>query len=502
MGDECCNSGCKPCLLDPDDGDIPDLLNYIDGEFTTAASEEWLNDLSPVTGMRIARVPNSNEDDIDAAVTAARSALPEWAAFSREERATWLDKIADALEVRSEEVAQLESLDTGKPITLARSVDAARSIANFRFFAEQVREFTPETFEMTNATNHVIYKPVGVAGLITPWNLPLYLLSWKVAPALAMGNTVVAKPSELTPMTASLLAEIIDDVGLPAGVFNLVHGTGINAGSALTSHHDVDLISFTGGTATGAAVAASAASNFKKLSLELGGKNATIVCADADLDATIPGVVRAGFLNQGQVCLCGSRILIEESIYDEFVGKFLTAVNDMPVGDPSDPDTTLGALVSSDHLEKVMSYITLSQEEGGRILAGGNKPEGIPEQFANGNWLSPTVIEGLSPESRCATEEIFGPVVTLHPFADEEEALAIANATDYGLAGSVWTRDLEKGKRIAEGIDTGMVWVNTWLHRDLRTPFGGVKHSGVGREGGRWSLSFYSHAVNICLYDE
>jgi len=317
-----------------------------------------------------------------------------------------------------------------------------------------------------------------------------------------MGNTVVAKPSEMTPMTASLLAEIIDDVGLPSGVFNLVHGYGDETGAALTSHPDVDLISFTGGTATGAKVASSAASTFKKLSLELGGKNATIVCADADMEKTVAGVVRAGFLNQGQVCLCGSRILIEESIYDEFVSRFLTAVEAMKIGDPADPETDLGALISADHLNKVSGYIALAEEEGGVILTGGNTPEGIPEQFEHGNWLSPTVIDGLSPNSRCATEEIFGPVVSIHAFSDENEALEIANATQYGLAGSVWTSDLEKGRRIAEAMDTGMVWVNTWLHRDLRTPFGGVKHSGVGREGGRWSLSFYSHAVNICIHND
>lgn len=499
MGDECCDHACKPCVLDPENGEVPDLLNFIDGNFLSAKSGNWLNDLSPATGERIARVPASDSSDIESAVNAARNALPAWASLSRIERADWLDKIADSLEQRSDEVAQLESLDTGKPISLARAVDASRSVANFRFFAEQARKFEAETFEMADATNQVIYKPVGVAGLITPWNLPLYLLSWKVAPALAMGNTIVAKPSEITPMTATLLAEIISDVGLPAGVFNLIHGRGADAGAALTSHAGVDLISFTGGTATGSHVAAAASSTFKKLSLELGGKNATIICADADLEKTIPGVVRASFLNQGQVCLCGSRILVEDEIYHEFTEKFLAAVNEMKVGDPSDPETDLGALISADHQAKVNNYIQLAREEGGRILTGGKTPEGIPESLAGGNWLAPTVIEGLDPHSRCATEEIFGPVVTIHPFNGEEEALEIANITNYGLAGSVWTSDLEKGRRIAEGIETGMVWVNTWLHRDLRVPFGGVKHSGVGREGGRWSLSFYSHAVNICI---
>ncbi len=497
--DECCEHGCKSCVLDREGEGVIDVFNYIGGEFKEAVGGKWLNDLSPSTGMRIARIPRSGVDDVTAAVKAARDALPEWSALTIEERCEWLETIADALVERSEEIAQLESLDNGKPISLARSVDATRSVANFRFFAEEAREFEAETFEMADATNHVIHKPVGVAGLITPWNLPLYLLSWKVAPALVMGNTVVAKPSEMTPMTATLLAEIIDDVGLPAGVFNLVHGYGGEVGAALTESEGVDLISFTGGTATGAAVARESSSRFKKLSMELGGKNATIICADADLEKTIPGVVRAAFLNQGQICLCGSRILVDESIHDEFVERFLVAVSDLKVGDPSDPDTDLGALISADHLTKVKGYITLAEEEGGRILVGGASPTGISEQFKGGNWLTPTVISGLSPDSRCATEEIFGPVVTIHPFCSDEEAISIANMTDYGLAGSVWSGNLDRGRRIAERIESGMVWVNTWLHRDLRAPFGGVKQSGVGREGGKWSLTFYSHAVNICL---
>jgi len=479
--------------------DAPELLNFIDGDFHPSASDHWIDDLAPATGRLIARIPCSDSTDIDTAVAAASSALPEWAALSHEERAVWLDKIADALEERAEDIAELESLDTGKPITLARDVDAKRSVSNFRFFAEQVKEFTAETFEMRDATNHVVYKPGGVAALITPWNLPLYLLSWKVAPAIGMGNTVVCKPSELTPLTANLLAEVIAETGLPDGVFNLVHGTGEHAGAPLVAHDDVRLISFTGGTDTGARVAASAAAGFKKLSLELGGKNSTIVFADADMESTIPGVVRAGFLNQGQVCLCGSRILVERSIYNDFRDRFLNAVEDMPVGDPSDPDTELGALISPEHRDKVAGYIELAQEEGGTVVCGGGAPEGIPEEFAGGNWLAPTVIDGLASDSRCSTEEIFGPMVTLHPFDTEQEAIDIANGTRYGLAGSIWTSDLEKGQRVAEGIDTGMVWVNCWLHRDLRVPFGGVKDSGVGREGGRWSLGFFSEAMNVCV---
>ncbi|MEE3309933.1 MAG: aldehyde dehydrogenase [Candidatus Thermoplasmatota archaeon] len=479
--------------------DITELSNFIGGEWRAADCEHWIDDYAPATGAHIARIPCSSAEDVDAAVDAALDAAESWGSLSIAERAGWLERIAEELEERADEIAELESLDTGKPITLARNVDAARSVANFRFFAEQGREFEAELFEMRDATNRVLYKPVGVAGLITPWNLPLYLLSWKVAPALLMGNTVVAKPSELTPMTASLLAEVMEEVGLPEGVFNLVHGNGLDAGAPLTSHPDVSLISFTGGTATGRVVAQSASSGFKKLSLELGGKNATIIRADVDMAEMMPEIVRASFLNQGQVCLCGSRILIHESIYNSFVEAFLEAVTDMVVGDPADEMTELGALISQEHRDKVLSYIDLAEEEGGVILCGGGAPIGIPEAFDGGFWVSPTVIDGLAPNSRCATEEIFGPVVTLHPFSDDEEAIEIANMTEYGLAGSIWTRDIDAANAMAERIESGMIWINCWLHRDLRVPFGGVKNSGVGREGGRWSLGFFSEAVNICV---
>ena len=408
-----------------------------------------------------------------------------------------MDKIADSLEASFDEIAELESRDTGKPISLARAVDANRSVANFRFFAGLIREQEQETFEMDDATNYVVNRPVGVGALITPWNLPLYLLSWKVAPAIGMGNTVVCKPSELTPMTADLLMRVIDGVGLPAGVVNLVHGDGRGAGSPLVAHPGIDLVSFTGGTATGEKVAASAAPAFKKISLELGGKNSSIVFADCDMEKTVAGVVRSGFLNQGQVCLCGSRVLVEDSVYDEFEGAFVEAVEQMRIGDPADDSTDLGALISKDHLQKVQGYVDLAIEEGGMILTGGTPC--LPSGFERGNWMAPTVIANLPPESRCSTEEIFGPVVTLHRFQSEEEAVGIANGTRYGLAGSVWTSDTEKGKRVSESMETGMVWVNTWLHRDLRVPFGGVKDSGVGREGGRWSLGFFSEAMNVCL---
>lgn len=476
------------------------LQNYISGLFIEPDSKEWMDDYSPATGEIIGQVPKSQKSDVDRAVKAAKDALPYWSSLTNIQRADWLDKIADNLETKYEDIAHLESKDTGKPISLAREVDAYRSVKNFRFFGEMIRNLEEESFEMEDANNRVIYKPVGVGALITPWNLPLYLLSWKVAPAIGMGNTVICKPSELTPLTADLLMKSIDEIGLPKGVINLIHGDGMGAGAPLVSHEDVDLVSFTGGTSTGANVAQSAAVSFKKLSLELGGKNASIIFDDCDLEKTVPGVVRSGFLNQGQVCLCGSRILVQENVYDEFVDRFVNEVENMKIGDPSNEDTKLGALISPEHLSKVEEYIQIAKDEGGTILTGGYPC--LPKEFENGNWIAPTVIADLDVSSRCSIEEIFGPVVTIHKFVNEEEAIKIANNTRYGLAGSIWTTDLEKGNRVAESIHTGMIWINTWLHRDLRVPFGGVKDSGVGREGGRWSLGFFSETMNICTkYD-
>ena len=472
------------------------ILNYIKGKFNEPISSEWMDNFSPSTGEVIGSIPLSGDADVRSAIAAAKSALPEWSSLDPSDRALWLDKIADCLEEKFEEIAHLESMDTGKPISLARSVDARRSVSNFRFFSEMIRDREDEVFEMEDATNIVKLRAVGVGALITPWNLPLYLLSWKVAPAIGMGNTVVCKPSELTPLTADLLMRVIDEVGLPPGVVNLVHGNG-NAGSILTGDPDVDLVSFTGGTSTGAKVAQSASPQFKKLSLELGGKNASIVFSDCNLEETVKGVTRAAFLNQGQVCLCGSRILVEDPIYDQFMDLFVDSVESMVIGDPMHEDTDLGALISKQHLEKVESYVSLALEEGGEIVTGG-KPC-LPKELEGGNWMSPTVVTGLGTESRCSTEEVFGPFVTVHRFNSEEDAIKIANNTRYGLAGSIWTGDTERGKRVAESIHTGMIWVNTWLHRDLRVPFGGVKDSGVGREGGKWSMGFFSEPLNVCL---
>ena len=472
------------------------VRNYINGIFVN--SKETIEDINPATSEVIATIPRSNLNDVNEAVLAADKARDNWSSLSLDERRKWLEKIANALEARSEEIAKLESLDTGKPIKIARAVDASRSVANFRFFAEFSKDFHEQKFLMEDATNHVIFKPVGIAGLITPWNLPLYLLSWKIAPAIVMGNTVVAKPSELTPLTANLLAEVFDEVGLPAGVVNIVHGFGHETGQAIVSHPLVNLISFTGGTITGKKVAETAAPMFKKLSLELGGKNATIVLDDVNLDSAIPEIARSGFLNQGQVCLCGSRILVSDKIWDDFLEKFIDHVSNMKVGDPSSDDSDLGALVSLSHRDKVESYIHLAEREGGEILYGGKRPS-LESPFDEGSFLEPTIVSNLDYQSRTATEEIFGPVVTLHKFEKDEDAVEMANCTEYGLAGSVWTSDSARGKSLAEKMETGMVWINTWLHRDLRVPFGGVKNSGVGTEGGRWSLSFFSQPVNICV---
>ena len=475
-------------------------LNFINGVFVDAIDGETLTNLNPATGQTIGTIARSKDADIEEAVKAAASAQEAWSSLDMLERAMWLDRLADGLEARKEELAHRESRDTGKPLALARRVDAQRSVDNFRFFADFARTQEPEVFEMRDATNFVHRNPVGTVGLITPWNLPLYLLSWKVAPALLMGNTVVAKPSELTPLTANLMCEVASEIGLPTGVLNVVHGYGPEAGQAILDHPSIRAISFTGGTATGRHVAASAAPMFKKLSLELGGKNATIILDDADLDVAVNGALRAGFTNGGQVCLCGSRILVHASIAEKFTSKFIQLVDEMICGSPEDESTQIGALISQEHMEKVESYIRLGIEEGGNVLSGGTREmTGQVGPSPEGAFLRPTVIDGLQHTSRTATEEIFGPVVTIHRFESDEEAIEIANSTEYGLAGSIWSNDTDRAHKIAQKIQTGIVWVNTWLHRDLRTPFGGVKNSGLGREGGAWSLGFFSEPLNVCI---
>ena len=478
-------------------------LNFIDGVFVDAIGGDTIANINPATGEPIGTLAKSGRADVESAVRAAKAVQKDWSSLSMLQRADWLDRIADGLEQRKEDLAQRESKDTGKPLSLARRVDAERSIDNFRFFANFARQQKPEVFEMSDATNFVHRNPIGTVGLITPWNLPLYLLSWKVAPALLMGNTIVAKPSEMTPLTANLLCEVASAVGLPSGVLNVVHGYGPEVGQAILEHPSIRAISFTGGTATGRHVAATAAPMFKKLSLELGGKNATIVLDDADMDAAVEGAVRAGFTNGGQVCLCGSRILVHNSIAEEFTSRITKAVDGMICGAPEDESTQIGALISMEHLQKVESYIELGIEEGGTVLTGGTREmTGQIGTTTNGAFLRPTIIDGLDYTSRTSTEEIFGPVVTVHRFDSDEEAIEIANSTEYGLAGSVWSTDAQRAHKLAQNIETGIIWVNTWMHRDLRTPFGGVKNSGVGREGGAWSLGFFSEPLNVCVKHE
>ncbi len=471
------------------------MKNYIGGAFRDTT--EHFDTLNPATSQPIDSVPRSGPDEVHQAAQAALQAAPDWAASSVEERACWLERVASAIEERIDELAQLESQDQGKPVWLARHVDIPRAVDNFRFFAGAVRQHHDGVHRMPGALNYTARAPIGVVGLITPWNLPLYLLTWKLAPALAMGNTVVAKPSELTPCTANALAEIFDAIGAPAGIFNLVHGYGGEVGQAILEHPDIRAISFTGGTATGRTVARTAAPLFKKLSLELGGKNATVVFDDCELEATLEGALRAGFANQGEICLCGSRLLLQRGIAEAFLPEFIRRATALKVGDPAAPDTRIGALNSQAHRDKVESYLRLAVDEGGTVH-GGDRPQ-LPAPFQDGAFLAPAVVTGLSARCRTATEEIFGPVVTVHLFDTEEEAVAMANDTEYGLAASVWTSDLSRAHRVSEALQVGMVWVNTWLRRDLRVPFGGVKNSGVGREGGHHSLEFYSESKNICI---
>jgi aminomuconate-semialdehyde/2-hydroxymuconate-6-semialdehyde dehydrogenase len=476
------------------------ILHAIGGRLVEPVGGAYLDVFEPATGRPYAKVAAGDAQDVEAAVEAARKAFPGWAATPAAERSRLLLAIADGIAASREELARLESVDTGKPIALARSVDIPRSEANLRFFATAILHESSELHATDlDVLNYTLRRPAGVAACISPWNLPLYLLTWKIAPALAAGCTVVAKPSEITPMTALHLARISNAAGLPPGVLNVVHGTGSAVGPTLTGHPVVKAISFTGSTATGASIAGHAAPRLKKLALELGGKNANLVFADADLEAAVAGSVRAAFTNQGQVCHCGSRILIERSLYETFVERFAAAAAALRVGDPLEERTEQGAVVSRAHYEKVLSYLKLAREEGGEILAGGEAAEPPSARCKEGWFVKPTVIAGLPPACRTNQEEIFGPVVTVAPFDVEDEAVAVANGTPYGLSAVVWTRDLARAHRVAERLETGVVWVNSWMHRDLRVPFGGIKASGVGREGGTEALHFFTEPKTVAI---
>lgn len=474
-----------------------EILNYINGQFQSAATGETLDNISPANGQVYGSIPQSGADDVEQAVQAAKSAFPSWSGLSIAERSEHLMRVSRRIDERLEEFAQAESRDNGKPLKLARTVDIPRARDNFAFYATAILHDHSESHDMgARGFNYTLRRPIGVAACISPWNLPLYLFSWKIAPALAAGNTVVAKPSEVTPATAYLLSQVLDEVGFPAGVLNIVHGTGPSVGEHLIPHPDVPVISFTGGTATGAHISRIAAPLFKKLSLELGGKNPNIIFDDCDFDAMLRTTMRSSFANQGQICLCGSRILVQRGIYDRFVEAFVAKTNGLRVGDPADESTQVGAVVSEAHRDKILSYIALAQEEGGEILTGGDAPQ-LQGTHANGYYINPTIITGLPMGCRTNQEEIFGPVVTVTPFDTEEEALTMANSTQYGLSATVWTSNLKRAHLVAAQVHAGIVWVNNWLVRDLRTPFGGVKASGVGREGGFEALRFFTETKNI-----
>lgn len=475
------------------------LENYIDGNLIAPLSSKFIDCINPATAQVIAQIPDSNEQDIELAVNAAKKAFTGWSKTSNEERFKILNRIADLIDENIEELALAETNDNGKPLWLSKKVDIPRASSNFRFFATGIMHFAAESHSMTDkAINYTLRNPIGVVGCISPWNLPLYLFTWKIAPALAAGNCVIAKPSEVTPITSYLLSKICIEAGLPTGVLNIVHGNGSSCGEAIVKHKDIKAISFTGSTRAGERIASIAAPMFKKISLELGGKNPNIIFADCDWDKMMATTIQSSFANQGQICLCGSRVLVEESIYEEFKTEFIKRVKKLTVGDPLDANSKQGAVVSKMHFDKVMSCIELAKQEGGKILLGGNavKPEG---RCANGYFIEPTIIEGLGANCKTNMEEIFGPVVTLQSFKNEDEALQLANTSNYGLAATIWTQDISKANRVAAKVESGIVWVNCWLLRDLRTPFGGVKNSGVGREGGWDALRFFTETKNICV---
>mgnify|MGYP002628083161 CR=1 FL=1 len=475
------------------------LQNYIDGKLCKPSSGKYIDNIEPATGNLYSYIPDSTKEDIDLAVQAAEKAFPIWSNLGIQKRSEIMLRIAELIKKHHKELAAAESMDNGKAVSLAEQIDIPRAHDNIHFFATAIEHFASEAHHMEGvAINYTLRRPIGVVGCISPWNLPLYLFTWKIAPALAAGNCVVAKPSEVTPLTAYLFSKICMEAGLPDGVLNIVHGNGPSAGQAIVEHPSISAISFTGGTKTGEHLARTAAPMFKKLSLELGGKNPNIIFEDADLDKAVATSVKASFSNQGQICLCGSRIYVQDRIYNDFRDKFIAEVAKLKVGDPKDVSTNIGAVVSQAHFEKVLNHIDIAKDEGGRVLIGGSAVK-LKGRCENGYFIAPTVIEGL--KSTCVTnqDEIFGPVVTLNKFKTEEEVVGLANNTKYGLSATIFTNDLNRAHRVAENIHAGIVWVNTWLLRDLRTPFGGVKNSGVGREGGFEALRFFTEPKNVCI---
>ena len=475
------------------------ILNYINGELVEPVSGNYLDNYNPATGQVYSLIPDSEASDINNAVIAAKEAFNTWSITPKQERSDILMKLADTIEKYSEDLVKAESKDNGKPETLAARVDIPRAPANIRFFAGAILHDSSKVHEMDSiAINYTLRQPVGVAACISPWNLPLYLLTWKVAPALAAGNTVVAKPSEVTPMTAYLFSKICIEAGLPKGVLNIVHGLGSKIGDPLTTHPDTPIVSFTGGTVTGKHIATVTAPMFKKLSLELGGKNPNIIFADSDFEKAVSTAARAAFTNQGQICLCGSRLFVQKEIYEKFKIALIEKTKKLKLGDPRESTSHLGAVVSKEHMEKILDKINLAKELGGKVLTGG-KREILEGELKDGYYIQPTIIEGLASDCDINQQEIFGPVVSLIPFETEEEVIEMANSTQYGLSASIFTENISKGHRVAAKIDSGVIWINTWLLRDLRIPFGGMKYSGLGREGGFKSLEFFTEPKNVCI---
>ena len=475
------------------------IANYIDGELVAPASSLYIENINPAEGKVYSFIPDSDTRDVDRAAQAAQKAFKGWSETSADKRCAILSKIADLIDRDLDRLALAESIDNGKPVKLAKSLDIPRASANIRFYAHGAVHFATEAhITGTEAVNYTLRVPSGVAGCISPWNLPLYLFTWKIAPALAAGCTVVAKPSELTPMTAYLLSQLCIEAGLPKGVLNIVHGYGSVVGQSIVEHPLITTISFTGGTVTGKKIASTAAPMFKKLSLELGGKNPNIVFADCDFEQAITSTMQSSFANQGEICLCGSRIVVERSLYDKFVDELVKRTKALVIGDPNDEKTNLGALVSEAHMNKVLSYIQLAKTEGGKILTGGNRVF-MKGRCEGGYFLEPTVVTGLSQTCRTNQEEIFGPLVTVSPFDTEDEAIEMANSNAYGLSATIWTENLKRAHRVSAKVKSGIIWVNCWLFRDLRTPFGGMKQSGVGREGGWDAMKFFTDTKNVCI---
>ena len=475
------------------------IQNFIDGKLVAPISGNYLDNINPATGEVYSLIPDSDERDVELAVAAAQKVFPLWSMMAKEKRSAILVKLSELIQNRLEEFALAESIDSGKPVWLARTVDIPRAVSNFHFYGTGILHQSNDSHSMENtALNYTLRTPIGIAGCISPWNLPLYLFSWKIAPALASGNCVVAKPSEITPMTAFMLSELCNEAGLPSGVLNIIHGLGPKVGMSIVAHPKIPVISFTGGTKTGETIARVAAPMFKKMSLELGGKNPNIIFADCDFDHAVKTTVKSSFSNQGEICLCGSRVFVERPLYEKFKTAFVAEAKKLTVGDPLNDQTKMGAIVSEVHYKKILEYLELAKTEGGKIILGGNSvnPGG---KNSKGFFIEPTIIEGLSYDCRTNQEEIFGPVVTIMPFDTEEEVLKYANSTNYGLAATLWTTNLARTHRMAANIESGIIWVNCWLIRDLRTPFGGMKSSGVGREGGFEALNFFTEEKNVCI---